>query len=366
MSARIDPSVLSSIIGLIYDVSIGTASWEQVIEAICRNAGIAAGALGKHDSSMRTSVTLANWGTPEAYDKAFNETYGLVSPFPAAMMLAPVGKVVRPFELFGRETVVQERFFREWCTPQQLDDFIGATVARRPRQDFVLGFARRSDQKPFDAELETFLSLLMPHVTRSLHISGLIGSVRAERDDLAALLDTLAIPALLIEADMKLSYLNQAAIGVLEAGTLFSVRANALRIADERVDAELRRAMSQGKPYAAGLGDPIATSVTAVPLRRPSGEAAALFFSRKITDLPPPAEPLVATFGLTPAELRILLLLMMGFTPEAAARDLGVKVTSIRTHMTNIFRKTDTTRQADLIAKAVALMAPVSSEHWKS
>jgi DNA-binding CsgD family transcriptional regulator len=59
------------------------------------------------------------------------------------------------------------------------------------------------------------------------------------------------------------------------------------------------------------------------------------------------------TFKLTPSELRVLLAIVeVGGIPEVAA-SLGVADTTVRTHVTHLFAKTGTARQADL-AKLVA------------
>ena len=77
--------------------------------------------------------------------------------------------------------------------------------------------------------------------------------------------------------------------------------------------------------------------------------------------LPPPARdrrisaPLLADlFGLTPTETRVAAALATGARPADAAAELGVSQTTIAFHMRNLFQKTGTNRQTDLVALILA------------
>jgi DNA-binding CsgD family transcriptional regulator len=54
-------------------------------------------------------------------------------------------------------------------------------------------------------------------------------------------------------------------------------------------------------------------------------------------------------FGLTPAEARLVLRLVSGDSLRSAAKALGIKYETVRTHLKSIFQKTGTRRQAELV-----------------
>jgi DNA-binding CsgD family transcriptional regulator len=54
-------------------------------------------------------------------------------------------------------------------------------------------------------------------------------------------------------------------------------------------------------------------------------------------------------FGLTPAEARVVLRLVSGDSLRLAAKALGIKYETVRTHLKSIFQKTGTRRQAELV-----------------
>lgn len=85
------------------------------------------------------------------------------------------------------------------------------------------------------------------------------------------------------------------------------------------------------------------------------GEAQALVF---IADgerrLSVPRNVLAALFGLTPTESQIALMLAEGARLDEIGVSLNVSSTTIAFHMRNLFQKTSTNRQADLIALVLA------------
>lgn len=72
---------------------------------------------------------------------------------------------------------------------------------------------------------------------------------------------------------------------------------------------------------------------------------------------PPPAVAgtpgaLRRLFGLTPAEARVLALLLDDCRPSEIAQQLAVSITTVRSHLKALFSKTGTRRQTELVALA--------------
>jgi DNA-binding CsgD family transcriptional regulator len=99
-----------------------------------------------------------------------------------------------------------------------------------------------------------------------------------------------------------------------------------------------------------------------VSLRRhpdQTGESGAvIFLSRPEQEREPNREILRRLYGLTPAEANVGSLLIAGSTIEDAAHELGVSITTARTHLRQLFNKTGTNRQAELVQR---LLVGVSS-----
>src|SRR5215831_2871223 len=69
-------------------------------------------------------------------------------------------------------------------------------------------------------------------------------------------------------------------------------------------------------------------------------------------------EAVATAFDLTPAEIRTLGRLLGGSSPAEIANELGVAMPTVRTHLSNIFGKTGTARQLDLVLLAVQFTTP--------
>ena len=58
-------------------------------------------------------------------------------------------------------------------------------------------------------------------------------------------------------------------------------------------------------------------------------------------------------YGLTPAEGRVLAGLLDGRDPGSIAEALGIAVSTVRTHIKRLYEKTGTSRQTELVVKAL-------------
>jgi DNA-binding CsgD family transcriptional regulator len=67
-------------------------------------------------------------------------------------------------------------------------------------------------------------------------------------------------------------------------------------------------------------------------------------------------ELLRSHFGLTPAEARVALHLVAGETLRSAEVKLSISYETARTHLKNIFNKTGTSRQAELVIVIVTAL----------
>lgn len=90
--------------------------------------------------------------------------------------------------------------------------------------------------------------------------------------------------------------------------------------------------------------------------------AVALFISPGDRDKPAPLKALEALFKLTPTEGRIAWAFAQGLRPEQIAETFNISLTTVAFHKRNIFQKTLTNRQADLIALLLTLPADIPSE----
>ena|SRR5262245_7868405 len=71
----------------------------------------------------------------------------------------------------------------------------------------------------------------------------------------------------------------------------------------------------------------------------------------------PQADFLETSFGLSPAEARLVALLFAGASLRASAEALGIKYETVRTYLKSAFQKTGTHRQAELVLRVFHAMS---------
>jgi DNA-binding CsgD family transcriptional regulator len=84
-----------------------------------------------------------------------------------------------------------------------------------------------------------------------------------------------------------------------------------------------------------------------------------VFVRKAALELPHPLEAIVATFKLTPAEMRVLMLIIEVGGISEIAPVLGISEATVKTHLQRIFAKTETGRQADLVKLVAGYMSPL-------
>ena len=97
--------------------------------------------------------------------------------------------------------------------------------------------------------------------------------------------------------------------------------------------------------------------------RRKAGvvySAVAAVFVRKATlDLLHPLEALANYYKLTPTELRVLVAIVQVGGVLEAANVLGISQATVKTHLSRLFEKTSTNRQADIVKIVASFATPL-------
>jgi len=89
---------------------------------------------------------------------------------------------------------------------------------------------------------------------------------------------------------------------------------------------------------------------------------AAVFVQKADQDPSPAVQTLAEQYGLTAAELRVLIALTdVGGVAEVAAA-LKLSPATVRTHLRHVFEKTGVRRQADLIKLMASYPAPILAQ----
>jgi DNA-binding CsgD family transcriptional regulator len=177
---------------------------------------------------------------------------------------------------------------------------------------------------------------------------------------LGALLDCLAEPVFVLDADRKILYRNSAAQRVLGAKTGVQLRAGRLVFALAKHDEKLIALLDGWKEDVSGecRGFAVArgkmTRDWLVVVRPLAAERKGrVFLVQLIARLRPREVPVFALrdlFGLSDREIDVVSALLASNSPRAVARRMTVGRETVRTHLKRIFRKCNVHSQTELLS----------------
>lgn len=382
MEDGISPERLSGLVGLIYDAAINPDLWPVAMEAIRTE-------LDFHNSTLNLQLLPSG--------QVLTNVTSNIPPKYLALMDAAGADVLEQWG--GHEVILSlpldepavltrvnpsfdprtstNGYYTHFARPQGIVDVLAIGLARSQQALGTISFGRHERAGPIGEREIRVAALLIPHLQRAATINRMLESAALAQATLAATLDRLSTPVLLVSADMLVVHANPAAHGLLERGAGLRLVQGALVAASSAVDHALRVAVRQAardQTHLArrGLGIPLwgsdgaASALHVLPLSpaqaaRDTQAVAAVFIARADTPFVAPGRIVAALFDLTPAEARVFAHIAEGETLADTATRLGVQRSTAKTHLLRIYDKMGVSRQADLVHIAAALTAPIAN-----
>lgn len=194
-----------------------------------------------------------------------------------------------------------------------------------------------------------------------------------------AALDLISLGVILLDDDRKPVHINRAAHEMAADADLFHVGVDGVRSPEPASNKAMQNSISETLEAARtneekvvgvmlqSVEDSNTFSLLACALARSGSERAdrpraALFLSASDRRKRVSETLLMKLLGLTPTEAKVAGSLARGTRTADVAAELGVSQTTLSFHLRNLFQKTGTNRQADLIALILAGPMMIQSE----
>ena len=368
---------ITRLVGDIYDAALDSAQWTNVLTRVADFVGGQAGGIISNNSMRKRSSVLYHFGIEQRYLQLYAETYWQLDPV-QALFSRNVEQVVCISDLVLYDEFRRGRFYHEWARPQGWVDAAHAVLEKSATDWVYLSVIRSEANGMVDEEMRRRMGLVVPHVRRAARIGKTVDLRQGQVAKFANILDGLSVSIFLVGAGGRIVHANAAGQCILNAGDVLRTTDSRLTSSDAQIDQAL------GETFAAADYDDtvLGTKGIAVPLTTRDGEhyvvhmlpltsgkrsiasmlcgAVAALFIRKAEMETPSLPTLISkTFGLTPAESRVLLAIVeVGGIPEVAEA-LGVAATTVKTHLRRVFEKTGTGRQADLVKLVAGFCNPL-------
>jgi DNA-binding CsgD family transcriptional regulator len=367
---------LSALIAEIYDAALIKDAWPNVLERLCAFVGGCGVNFFSQQSSSPESVLHFDWGTDPHYERLYSAQYAALNPLVPALSFVEAGKVFSQSDLMPYEEFHETRFYKEWVAPQGLLDVVGANLDKSASSSAMLAIRRNTKQGFVDDECRRRLQLVVPHMQRAVAIGNVI---ETHKTTVAALSDTLmglADAVFLVDYRGRIIFSNAAGNGLLRGGDILRAQASlsALDVKANRLLQEAIAATEGGEIHFGVRGAAVALSPTGpdcwlahvLPLTAsardqagiPEAATAAVFVRKASLENPTALETVAKLYKLTAMEVRVLQAVVEIGGAPLAAEALGISETTVKTHLRNLFQKTDCRRQADLVKLVAGAVSP--------
>jgi DNA-binding CsgD family transcriptional regulator/PAS domain-containing protein len=375
----------------VYRAAVDPSLWEAVLRELSEALGGAAVQLSLRiqDAEAELRARLANEPGPvfrvhleEKYQEVFQQR--LLQEFPwASIDLRPVAeRFVRTSEMLDLD-LEGSAFYREFMRPQGLAleaplCHVIAILEARPLAGMVI--YRREGGRPFAPADFALLDLLVPHLAGAYRIHGRLGDARHEQRALREVLDRFPSGVILLDKDSRIVFTNRSADQILAQQDGIRVDRGRPRL-DSGQDREFQRLLAEVAQTRAQRGHAHGRTLSIV---RPSGRrsyasmlgpllapppgtnlreaAAILFVSDPEGSQISASEVLEGLYDLTPAEADLVRLLAEGRSLEEVAAQRGVTMNTARSQLKQVFAKTETRRQGELVRLVLTGVASLGDD----
>lgn len=288
------------------------------------------------------------------------------------------GRVLTGDELLSNRDLIRTDFFRGLLEPQGLLHYIAGVAARRGPLMYYVSVHRGPDQSPFGEREKASLRAVLAHVSLALGNRWRLRETSDLMKVMMGVVDRYPHPCLLIDAEGRVVHGNRSAAehAVASVGLCIQDRMLAAALPIDRLalrqairdvaasaahgTADSTRAVTLSVP---GAGHPAVVSVHAAGsvFDAESGEVAELVLvTARNPGLTHDLETcsFVKQFGLSPAQARVSVMIITGHSLAEAARKLHVSDNTVRSHLKQIFQKTNTHGQMELVHLHARICAP--------
>jgi DNA-binding CsgD family transcriptional regulator len=357
----------------IYEAALDASQWQELAQALSDAfAGAPTGIALQPPGSPVSAVIFRSRGFREEFHAQFADYANQGLPWEEGRRKNFVGRFGLTTEVIPDERLRDTPFYREWMAPQGLGPHapIAHTIALDGGHPAAaLAIFPTAATGPFGAQELEFGDLLVPHLALGYRLL----SENRRHQALADAIDRFPTGVSLLDARGHLLLANRGARQIFTQNDGIVLDGTSVRAAVTSDDAALRRAIA-GAVEAAVAGRLIESAVLSVnrrsgrrpyvvlvgPLRPHSGEPTAtdavvvLYVADLEQGVLRRREVLRELYGLTEAETQLVELLCQGSSLDEAAGARGVTLNTARSQLKQVFAKTHTSRQSELVRLVIS------------
>lgn len=322
--------------------------------------------------SLKKSLRI---GFDPHYSKEFDEYYTHINVFNHRLRLFidsnRTQKTRSLYDMISAEEHLKTEIYNDWSKKQNLR--YGCFISfNMPDSQMAWSINRSDKQGIFQPEEMAFIDHIAPHITNVLKIQQKFNSLDTQSQQLTAALYNGRRPYLLFDHSLNVIFTNKQAETLFRQSNALTVSKGKLKARYPHSSVEIRKALTDAVKTIVGdssspdrfvrvkldgqQGLLLHVSPISVTVNEPEKGGATLACASIEIYFPnqehkASKQIMEELFALTPAEARLARYLSVGKSLQEIEKISNTSMNTLKTHLKGIFRKTDTSRQPELVAK---------------
>ncbi|UXJ50283.1 helix-turn-helix transcriptional regulator [Pseudomonas citronellolis] len=368
-------AVDDALLRLIYEGVLELEPWRAFLREY-RNrlrSGYANFAFHRASSGPEDIVAIedADWDCA-AHGERYHTTYGQLDPLPYLAMRPGEHYVVE--DTLAGAGAAGECFYREFLQPAGMDHMVILHVAEPGGMRAWLSVARKAPAPPFGADDLALVRAITPHLTSALKLFAALTRSEIERSVYRDAVNHFAIGTVILDGLGRVVGIDEVATRIMADNPELTVRGERLHVQGDG-DKALQELIIEGlaaggrgfcramrMPRYSHLGVLVRAVRSPQQCVSETAPALAVHISDTRMERTAPEHQLMTLLGLTQTEAGLAVQLAQGRTLVEAAQALGLTEQTVRTYSKQIFAKTGTRRQADLVRLILTSVASLADD----
>ena len=360
---------MSKLVGQIYEATLDQSIWPKVLEDLSTLTGARGAHILLFDRDNQ--VALGEIGKlPAECHQEYAEHYALLDPRTTRAVAWPDHVIWRDEDLMSEDELRQSPTHQELFRKFDIHRAIGAKNRVAGHGWFTAVVTTWPGGPDFTSEHVSRFEAIYPHLERAARITMLMPAVDPAAQLAGAAIENLDLGCIVCDVTGYVHYANAHAEISLTSGACLKTVAGRIG-AHQPSDTEMLRglvatAARSGvgaecgiQHRAVGLIEVCIVPVNALSDSWFSEPRAIIVFRDPNIMTTPSHRAMKELFSLTPAESRLAEALVSGSSLQSFSASVGISNETARTTLKNIFAKTDTRRQGELISRLLTVSSPL-------
>lgn len=377
---------ISKLLQDIHQAPLHSVKWRSILEDMRVLTGASSGNLLITGQKAADTLVLASSAIDQSAIEEYHAYYHQYDIWLSSSRWQKSGSILRGPDILPDETFLKSPWYNDFL--QRLD--IGKLITGRLFGDASDGdsisFYRPWQHSDFDTASEQLLQQLLPHLSSAMAVYRHLSNMEQRLAATETAFDRLPIGVVLFDRRGQFLHANKLAWDVLRAHDGLEVQASRLTTANPDLQRKLERLImataATGRGTMASPGGSLTIprmslkpsfSIFVAPISDRGSEQPGILGDTQpsaiaIINNPEwtaqiPSDVLQERYGLTSAESRLAAELSTGSSLKQASEKFGVSRDTVRTQLKQIFTKTNTHRQTDLVRLLIADLAGLAAGH---